>query len=339
MRVNDESSLHAAATVLVSSALRVAPGERFVVVGDESTIPLLTALETAGREAGAEVAALRLDQLRSVSTNHPGDRPHRVLPDGVRRAMLAAQASVFVASAPDAETGMRDQLLHAAWACRVRHAHMPGTSLAAFAAGFATDYRELEARGLRVARVLEGGTSLRLESAGGTDLVVEAPRNGRWMPRLGHVESGEAVLLPAGSLAAVPETVSGTFVADASISGYPGVLPAPLRFEIAGGKVVRVTSDGPADILRTVEQKLASGPEHDRVGLVVVGLNEGIGAPLGDASVDQHRPGVHLGMGPFAAKAATNAAAGRLPMFACSADTTVMLDGTLVVDRGRVALT
>ena len=73
---------------------------------------MLAALEAAGRDAGAEVSALRLDQLRSYSTNHSGERPHKVLPDGVRRAMLSAQASAFVASAPHGESSMREQLLH-----------------------------------------------------------------------------------------------------------------------------------------------------------------------------------------------------------------------------------
>src|SRR5882724_7255732 len=109
MRQIGEEELRRAADILVRTCLRLVHGERFVVVGDAESQPMLAALEAAGRDAGAEVTSLRLDQLRSQSTNHSGERPHKVLPDGVRRAMLSAQASAFVASAPHAETSMRDQ--------------------------------------------------------------------------------------------------------------------------------------------------------------------------------------------------------------------------------------
>src|SRR6185503_19203037 len=100
MRQIGEEDLARAATLLVKTGLRVTAGERFVAVGDLESQPMLAALETAAREQGADAAGLRIDLLRSYSTNHSGERPHKVLPDAVRRAMLSAQASAFVASAP-----------------------------------------------------------------------------------------------------------------------------------------------------------------------------------------------------------------------------------------------
>src|SRR5262245_38289803 len=106
----DDEDLARGASILVRTALRVTPGERFVAVGDLESQDILNALDRAARAVGAESASLRLDQLRSYSTNHSGDRPHKVLPDAVRRAMLSAQASAFVASAPHPESSMREQL-------------------------------------------------------------------------------------------------------------------------------------------------------------------------------------------------------------------------------------
>src|SRR4029079_10365162 len=117
---------------------RLAQGERFVAVGDAESQPMLAALEAAGRDVGADVSPLRLAPLRRYSTNHTGERPHKVLPDGVRRAMLSAQASAFVASAPRAEASMRDQLQHIVGACRIRHAHLPGITAGAVASLAAT---------------------------------------------------------------------------------------------------------------------------------------------------------------------------------------------------------
>jgi len=73
--------LAAAADMLVS-ALRVVPGERFAIVGDTATVEIMAALEHAGLAARAEVASLRLDQLKSHATNHSGDRPHNILERG-----------------------------------------------------------------------------------------------------------------------------------------------------------------------------------------------------------------------------------------------------------------
>src|SRR4029077_6978939 len=97
--------------------------------------PIGDALAYLASSVGGHVTHARLDVLKSVSTGHSGDRPHKVLPDLVRRAMLATQASAFVASAPHAELSMREQLLHIVGACGVRHAHMPGITQVAFARG------------------------------------------------------------------------------------------------------------------------------------------------------------------------------------------------------------
>src|SRR3954451_15180999 len=117
MKQIGEEDLRRAAGILVRSTLHLAAGERFVGLGDAESEPMLMALEAAARDAGAEVTTLRLDRVRSHSTNHSGERPHKVLPDGVRRAMLSAQTSAFVASAPHAESSMREQLLHVVGAC------------------------------------------------------------------------------------------------------------------------------------------------------------------------------------------------------------------------------
>ena len=82
--------------------------------------------------------------------------------------MLSAQASAFVASAPRAEASMREQLLHAAAACKGRHAHMPGISPISFASGLAMDFAELE----RTGRALER----RLCMAGYVGLRTNRPR-------------------------------------------------------------------------------------------------------------------------------------------------------------------
>jgi leucyl aminopeptidase (aminopeptidase T) len=342
MRQIREEDLRHAAGVLVRSGLHLVTGERFVVVGDAESQPMLAALEAAGRDAGAEVSGLRLDQLRSYSTNHSGERPHKVLPDGVRRAMLSAQASAFVASAPHAESSMREQLLHVAAACKGRHAHMPGISPLAFAAGLAEDFGELAEQGRAIERRLEVAREITCESPDGTKLVIKTAdnKNRRWYARLGRVEAGESVTLPAGSIVTCPDAISGTFVATASVGEYfgarEGLLPEPVVFEIVDGRVMNVLAPGCPNLLRDLENMLHVAPNSDHVGLVVIGVNTGIGAPAGDVCIDQHRPGLHLVFGDPMPKLTGATWSARTSFAACQARSIVRVDGTLIADDGKL---
>jgi len=338
--VGDEE-LSKAADVLVRTALRVAPGERFVLVGDGPTTSILAALERAGRIAGAEVAALRLDELRSYSTNHSGERPHKVLPDAVRRAMLSAQASVFVAAALRGESSMRDQLQHVVGACRVRHAHLPGITPAAFAAGLAGCHTTIAESGKALLHLLDVGREITSTSPEGTNLVVH-PGARRWITRFGNVGPGESVVFPTGSLCVAPESVRGCFAATASLGEFFGarerLLHEPILFHIEDGAVVRVECAGSPELVRDVDAMLAVAPNSQRVGLVILGLNPGAPDPVGVAAVDQHRPGLHLVIGDPQTKLAAAGWSARTSFAACQTRCTVHVDGVPIAEAGRLLL-
>lgn len=340
MRQIAEEDLRRSADVLVRTGIRLAQGERFVIVGDAESQPMLAALEAAGREAGAEVSALRLDQLRSYSTNHSGERPHKVLPDGVRRAMLSAQASAFVASAPHAEASMRDQLLHVAAACKGRHVHMPGISPLAFASALREDFARLAAQGQAVERRLEGAREITCESLEGTKLTIRTGPPRRWVARLGQLQAGESVILPAGSIFTCPETISGTFVAGASVGEYfgarEGLLAEPVVFEIVDCRVMNVIAPNSPNLVREIENMLHVAPNSDHVGLVVIGVNEEVGAPTGEVAVDQTRVGLHLVIGDPIAKLTGATWSARTSFGACQVRGTVRVDGAVIADDGKL---
>lgn len=340
MRQIDEADLRRAADVLVRTGLRLVTGERFVVVGDAESQPMMSALDAAARAAGAEVSALRLDQLRSHSTNHTGERPHKVLPDGVRRAMLSAQASAFVASAPHAESSMREQLLHVVGACKGRHAHMPAIRPVSFATGISLDFAVLAEQGRALERRLETARTITAESAAGTNLVVKTSPDRRFIARFGQVHAGESVTLPAGSIAMSPESISGTFVATASVGEYfgarEGLLTEPVQFELVDGRVMNVVAPGSPNLTRDIENMLHVAPNSDRVGLVVIGVNTGIGEATGDISVDQNRPGLHLVFGDPVGKLTGATWSARTCFAACQTAGTVRIDGEVAISEGAL---
>ena len=339
MRPVSEDELQRAASMVVRSCLKMTAGERLALIGDAESLSLVAALESAGRDAGAEVNVLRVDQLRSYSTNHTGERPHKVLPDGVRRAMLSAEASVFLATGPHSETSMREQLLHIVGACKVRHAHMPGITPLAFATGLSCDFAKLGEVGRSIAGRLETAREIVCESTDGSRLVVRGSR--RWVTRLGDVGPGESVTLPAGSIFTSPESVSGKLVAT-SIGEFfgtrEGLLKDPVVFEVLEGVVMNVTSPSNPDLVRDIENMLHVAPQSDRVGLAVIGVNDAIGPPTGDVSVDQHRPGLHLVFGDPLGKITGAPWSARTSFAVCQGKGSVRIDGTLIADDGRLTI-
>jgi leucyl aminopeptidase (aminopeptidase T) len=335
-----EEQLQRAAEVLVTMALQITPGERFVAVGDVDSLPMLEALASAARNAGAEAAALRLDLLRSFATNHSGERPHKVLPDGVRRAMLSAQASAFVASGLHAEAPMRDQILHIVGACKIRHAHMPGIDPLAFARGLALDPEVMASVGRELEVKLEPAREIRVTSESGTDLTISPTAGRRWIGRFGPITPGEAMVFPTGSILGSHDEISGVFVADASLGEFfgarEGLLRDPVRFTLAHGSVMRVEAGTNADLARDIEAMLGVAESSDRVGLTIFGVNEGVGAPTGQVAVDQHRPGMHVVFGDPMGKLTGATWSARTSFAACQASGSVFIDGVTVIDRGKL---
>lgn len=338
-----EDELRRAAGVLLQSALRVVAGERFVVVGDLESAPLVAALEAAARDASVEVSSLRLDLLRSTSTNHSGERPHKVLPDAVRRAMLSAQASAFVANAPHAESSMREQLAHIVSACKVRHAHMAGVSALAFSRGLRADHGRIADTSRVLLPRLENAKEIVAESDAGTKLAIKGATFKRWVVRAGRVTSGQSMTFPTGSLIASPEQLSGTFAATASLGEYFGAkagrLGGAVTFEIVDGRIIQVDAPpGSDDLVRDIETMIHVAPGSDRVGLVVLGLNDGIGDATGDASVDQHRPGLHLVFGDPLGRTTGASWTARTSFAACQAGGTVLIDGVAIATDGTLSV-
>ncbi len=332
-----------ASEVLLFSALKIRENQRLVIVADRDTAAIGEALARGATARGAIVTAARLDELKSVSTGHTGDRPHKVLPDLVRRAMLAAQASVFVASAPHQELSMREQLLHIVGACGVRHAHMPGITARAFVAGLRLDYEQVGAWGRALFRRLEFAQHVHTTSEAGTDLELSFGSDPRWVPRLGTLAAGKWVNFPAGALYASPQTADGVLVVNASLGEFFGareglLLHKPVVLTLEGGRVVKVEAPLSPELESDIRQMLAFAPNSDRVGLAAIGVNSGIEVATGEAVVDQNLPGLHLFLGDPSGRATGVRWSARTSFAACQAGSTVVIDGMKTIDRGHLVL-
>jgi leucyl aminopeptidase (aminopeptidase T) len=335
----DPVALAHAAQVLVQTALKLRAGERLVVVEDAASLPLGDVVVNAAESSGAWVKRARLDKLASAGGSA---RPHKVVPDLLLLALHDADASVFLGSALSAELQMRQALLHVVRQRKLRHAHMPGISEAAFLSGMRMDYAQVERLGLRVLARLTGSRTLFTESPAGTSLRVDLAPEAKWFAQLGVLAPGKWGNFPAGAIYTSPASASGVFVADASLGEFFGAREGslranPVRLLIDGGRIVDVEARS-AQLKRDLEAMLRVSPNSDRIGLVAIGVNLGIDAPMGDAIIDQNVPGLHIGVGDPAAKSTGATWSAPTCFAACQSTSRVLVDSDLVVESGRVVL-
>lgn len=81
---------------------------------------------------------------------------------------------------------------------------------------------------------------------------------------------------------------------------------------------------------------LSVAPNSDRVGLAAIGVNVGVEAPSGEASVDQTMPGLHLILGDPAGKIPALSWSARTSFVACQSGCRVSIDGSLAIENGKI---
>jgi leucyl aminopeptidase (aminopeptidase T) len=323
--------------VLVRTALKLRFGERLVIVQDAASESIAAALADAADEAGAWVKRARLDEMPSIG----GGRPHKTLPERLALSLQQAHAGVFVAGGPHAEATMRQELLHLVREYKLRHAHMPGITEAAFLAGLTEDCDAVARMGREVLKKLEKARVLQAYSNAGTQLRVELAEGTRWVAQLGELAAGTWGNFPAGALYTSPARISGVFVADASVGEFFGareglLIEKPVRFFVDDGKIAHVEHEGSKNLLRDIESMLAFSANSARVGLVAVGVNFGVAKQIGDAAVDQTSPGLHLGVGDPAGRSTGAAWSAPTCFAACQSGSRLVLDGEVLIDCGKL---
>lgn len=337
--ITAEVLLHAA-TILLAAPVRGAPASaRFVERGRDLVIFIDSASQRIG--AALELAARRAEASAMVVVlDRPQDRPLRALPPEARAALAQADCAIFAASASNAERSMREQLAAVVKARGMRYARLPDITETAFVCSLRLDYREVGEAGRAMVERVSGARLLEVESPAGTALRIGVTP-GAWVERLGEVVPGSTVDFPAGALFTSPESVDGTFVADASMGEFFGLregllAAAPVRFEIKGGRVEAVHAPQSGSLEADIRALLRFAENSNRIGLVVLGVNAGIEGPSGDASVDQHLPGLHLGLGDPGGKSTAVAWKARTAFAACQASSRVVVDGAAAFDGGRI---
>lgn len=319
------------ATRVTEEILAVRPEERVLIAHDQANLPQALALAFAAEALGAVVTRTEIESL--------GVRPLSSCPASLLAQVNASEATVLAIRDLGGEQPMRQAFVTSASAARARHVHMVGVSRRSFVESLMTSLSRVFELSDALRRALRPTSRLAVRSAAGTRLEVEMAPSLRWITNGSVVRRGDWVNVPCGALFSSPHRVTGTYVADASMSGpegaAAGLLAArPVRLELEGSRVRRVECPD-ASLARVVTRFIAGAGGQDRVGLVNLGTNLGVLSALGEVTHDETMPGLHISLGqsfPELTGAASTAAA-QLAFAGASLD--VDLDGTALVRRGR----
>ncbi|MFA5551638.1 MAG: hypothetical protein WDA03_08475 [Trueperaceae bacterium] len=272
---------------LVGHVAGVKPGEHALVVLDSDTDAQMgAALVSALREVGAETTLLETERAKTDSGEPP---------ESVAQAMLEADV-VFLA--------VQVSLTHTE---AVKAVCAKGGRVAALTqwipemmagGGIEADFHSIEPRVMRVAAAFDQGSTVRVTSKAGTDMVLDIRgRLGTPHAKTGVVRSGTFHPIPDIEAPVSPVTGSGTIVCDASIPYLGiGVLEEPVTLKVVDGNVVSIEGGWAAERVRESWESL-NDPNVYNLAELGIGMNPHcrlIGRMLEDEGVDTT---CHFGIG------------------------------------------
>jgi leucyl aminopeptidase (aminopeptidase T) len=256
--MSPSNKLDAAADRAVKQALRLKPGEKFLLVTDKAKMEIAEALAYRAQEAGAEVTTyLMTETLRPITG------PTRQFQELIR----GASATAYLLEGRFPEKPFRGFMV-AEGAKRGRICMMPGITRDMMERLVNVDFTEMAAFTKKVVRAVKDAEDVVVENAAGTRVAFSV-KGRAWHEDVGDISKpGRHGNLPAGECytAPVEETFNGKIVL--------GLIDDKLgrgTMTFRAGKLVGFTGAGVAEVIRTV----GDDPTAHIIGEFGIGTNRG----------------------------------------------------------------
>ena len=261
----------------------VRAGEAVTVVTDDATRAVGEALAREAGELGAE-PVLAIIRPRRLSGEEP--------PAPVAALMRESEVLLLPTKASLSHTRARKAASEAGARC----ASMPGITEDMMVRTMAVDYREVAARGRKLADALKGVSNLRLTSPAGTDLTINVTGVEYFTDTGVYHDAGNFGNLPAGEVCAGPVLEGSTGVAafDGSFGGV-GLLAEPIKITFEDGVATSIEGDKEAEtLIALIEPFGAGGKTLAEIGIGTHPTAKLTGAVLEDEKIAGT---VHLALG------------------------------------------
>ncbi len=290
------SLLSEGARQAITSYLRIQKNELVVLITDERTRHVATALANAAHREGARTHAFVMEQFGSRTPDNP-----LKFPEEIGRTLEQANASIYAAKNAQGELqSFRTPLVRIVESSHVRHAHMPGITLAVMETGMRTDHNEIRRTTARVNERVRNAKKLFVTSPGGTELEVTVGTYA-WVVCDGNITENHWTNLPDGETFTTPTTAEGVLVVDGVLGDYfdekYGVLEeTPVIIRVENGLATSILSKN-RRVVRDLERYFMRDPSSARMGEAAIGTNTGIERIIGLMLQDEKSPGFHCAFG------------------------------------------
>ncbi|UCD52662.1 MAG: aminopeptidase [Phycisphaerales bacterium] len=288
----------------VENCLKVQAGEKAVIITDEQTREIGTALKQAVEEISRGDACVAPTVTFFVMEDF-GPRPVE-FPAEIGAALAAADVSIYAAQgAPGELQTFRIPMLKAIdanpW---LRHAHMIGITPEIMTDGMCSDYVEIQRISKLVYEKVKDAREIRVQTERGCDFVAQFSPELKWIISDGDIRPGKWENLPDGEVFTAPETVNGVIVIDGCLGDffterYASLAATPVAIEVRDGRAVRASLKCDNEQLREelAEYVFEMDENSNRVGEFAIGTNTGLTTLIYNLLQDEKFPGVHVAFG------------------------------------------
>ncbi len=314
------------ADMIVRRLLAVKPGEQVAIICDpQSEMSMAYALAGIVQSVGGEYTIMMMPTRDT-------DRKNDLTPI-IERGLRAADCMIGLTGASGAPTysAAVKELYNAK---KLRTISMVMRNLENFTSGGAlADYDVLHAEGKRLEALWEQKEHIHITSSAGTD--IKAPiAGGKVFVECGFaLEAGEEAAFSDGEVSQMPQvnTAEGVIVVDGPIA-HIGQLTSPITLEVEKGRVLSVRGESPqAAELRHIVETIENA---DNIAEFGIGLNPACRRNGDFEEEKKARGNVHIAIGDNIFYGGDVRSPVHMDMVIYQP--TVVMDGQLVVDRGRL---
>jgi aminopeptidase len=319
----------------VENCLKVKEGERVIIITDEQTLEIGTALKAAIEKITPKIQFFVMEDF--------GQRPIDY-PQAIDDAIRAADVSIYAAQGAEGELQtFRRHMIKAVEANPgLRHAHMIGIKQQIMKDGMCNDYKEIQRVSRLVYDKVRNAKKIKVVTEKGSDFVAEFSPELKWNISDGNIGPGQWHNLPDGEVTTSPLNVNGKVVVDGCLGDffaerYGSLEDTPMVIEISDGRAVKESLRCKNEQLRQEFSRyiFETDENSSRVGEFAIGTNTGLTELIYNLLQDEKFPGVHIAFGsPLPGKTGAKWDS-KAHVDGVIKNTSIYVDDEIIMDKGQ----
>ncbi len=280
---------------VVATCLKVAKGERVVIITDRETRSIADALRKRIVVTGCDPVFFVMEDFHA--------RPLPSLPPEIENAIKATDVSIYAAQTAQGELGtFRLPLLRTISGNKtIRHAHMIQITRQIMEDGMCVDYNLVRQVTAKVREFVSGAREIRVTTERGTDVIAHFHPDAKWVQCDGNIGPGTWTNLPDGETFTCPESVDGVAVVDGVLGDvmqkFGSLEKSPVTLKIKDGRVTDIQGSN-KELVEPYRRLVFETDENsNRFGEFAFGTNVGLTRLIGSMLQDEKFPSVHMATG------------------------------------------